>query len=69
MDRSEDGMTTDELLRVLAEDWALLLAVKERALRRAVVLRRRGVAGQRIARITRMPETTIRREFNRSSAA
>lgn len=67
MTEREEDMPTERLMQICAEDWELLLAIKERLPRRVVLMRRRGVPGQHIARETRIPETNIRRWFNGSS--
>lgn len=53
--REDDSMATEQLLRECAEDWALLLAIRERLPRR-------------VARSTRIPETNVRRWSHRFEA-
>lgn len=66
--QEDEEMPTERLLRESAEDWARLEEIRERLPRRIVLLRRRGLAGQRIASETGVPETNIRR-WSKGSAA
>lgn len=53
-------MADEQLLRLCAEDQAVLTAIKERLPRRVAILRRRGVLGRVISRETGVPEANVR---------